>query len=146
MEKFEEILSKYEVIKRDKKPKTTFEDVEKIINFKLPEDYKSFTLNYLEFEDFIGEQNIRLWNFDEIIEINSEYGIFEDLPKTLGIGGNGSGEFIAIENLDNNNLRVVLSPFIIEKEAHIEIGYSFTDFLERLENGKDGLTDKKASC
>lgn len=137
MEKFEEILSKYEVIKRGKKPKTTFEDVEKIINFKLPEDYKSFALNYLEFEDFIGEQNIRLWNFDEIIEINSEYGIFEDLPKTLGIGGNGSGEFIAIENLDNNNLRVVLSPFIIEKEAHIEIGNSFTDFLERLENGKE---------
>lgn len=36
MEKFEEILSKYELIKRDKKPKTTFEEVEKIINFKLP--------------------------------------------------------------------------------------------------------------
>lgn len=137
MEKFEEILSKYEVIKRDKKPKTTFEDVEKIINFKLPEDYKSFAFNYLEFEDFIGEQNIRLWNFDEIIEINNEYGIFEDLPKTLGIGGNGSGEFIAIENLDNDNLRVVLSPFIIEKEAHIKIGNSFTDFLERLDNGKE---------
>lgn len=137
MEKFEKILSKYEVIKRDKKPKTTFEDVEKIISFKLPEDYKSFAFNYLEFEDFIGEQNIRLWNFDDIIEINREYGIFEDLPKTLGIGGNGSGEFIAIENLDNDNLRVVLSPFIIEKEAHIEIGNSFTDFLERLENGKE---------
>ena len=137
MEKFEKILSKYEVIKRDKNPKTTFEDVEKIINFKLPEDYKSFAFNYLEFEDFIGEQNIRLWNFDNIIEINREYGIFEDLPKTLGIGGNGSGEFIAIENLDNDNLRVVLSPFIIEKEAHIEIGNSFTDFLERLENGKE---------
>jgi hypothetical protein len=29
----------------------------------------------------------------------------------------------------------VLSPFLIEEEAHIEIGNSFTDFLERLENG-----------
>jgi hypothetical protein len=31
----------------------------------------------------------------------------------------------------------VLSPFLIEKEAHIEIGISFTDFLERLENRKE---------
>lgn len=137
MENFEEIFSKYKVVKRNNKPKTTFEEIEKIINFKLPEDYKSFALNYSEFEDFIGEQYIRLWNFDEIIEINTEYGIFENLHKTLGIGGNGSGEFIAIEKLDNDNLRVVLSPFIIEKEAHIEIGNSFTEFLERLENGKE---------
>lgn len=137
MENFEEIFSKYEIVKRNNKPKTTFEEIEKIINFKLPEDYKSFALNYSEFEDFIGEQYIRLWNFDEIIEINTEYGIFENLPKTLGIGGNGSGEFIAIEKLDNDNLRVVLSPFIIEKEARIEIGNSFTEFLERLENGTE---------
>ena len=137
MEKFEEILAKYKVSKRDNKPTTTFEDVEKVINFKLPNDYKSFVLNYSEFDDFIGEQIIRLWNFDEIIEINNENGIFENLQETLGIGDNGSGEFIAIENLDNDNLRVILSPFIIEKEAHIEIGNSFTDFLERLENGKE---------
>ncbi|MDI9862541.1 SMI1/KNR4 family protein [Flectobacillus roseus] len=135
MEKFEEILSKYELVKRRNKPRITFKKVEKIIGFKLPEDYKSFALNYSEFEDFIGEQNIRLWNFDEIIEINEEYEIFECLPKTLGIGDNGSGEFIAIEKLDNLNFRIVLSPFLIEEEAHIEIGNSFTDFLERLENG-----------
>jgi len=137
MENFEEILLKYEIVKRTSKPKTTFEDVEKIINFKLPEDYKSFALNYSEFEGVIGEQYITLWNFDEIIEINTDYEIFENLPKTIGIGENGSGEYIAIEHLDKNNLRIVLSPFIIEKEAHIEIGISFTDFLERLENGKE---------
>jgi hypothetical protein len=57
------------------------------------------------------------------------------LTKSLGIGDNGSGEFIAIEKLDNLNFRIVLSPFLIEEEAHIEIGNSFTDFLERLENG-----------
>nr|WP_315153994.1 SMI1/KNR4 family protein [uncultured Flavobacterium sp.] len=137
MEKFKEILTKYEAVKRNNKPKTTFEDVEKIINFKLPEDYKSFALNYSEFENFIGDQNVILWNFDEIIEINTGYEIFENLPKTLGIGGNGSGEYIAIEEIDGNNLRIVLSPFIIEKEAHIEIGNSFTDFLQRIENGKE---------
>lgn len=137
MERFEEILTKYEVDKRTDKPKTSFEEVEKIIGFKLPDDYKSFALNYLEFEDFIGEQNVRLWDFDEIIEINTDYQIFKYLPRTLGIGGNGGGEFIAIEQLTDNSLRIVLSPFIIENEAHIEIGSSFTDFLQRLENGKE---------
>mgnify|MGYP001346165148 CR=1 FL=1 len=137
MEPFEKILSKYDVVKRTDKPKTTFEEVEKIINFKIPHDYKAFALNYLEFEDFIGAENVRLWDFDEIIKINTDYQIFKYLPNTLGIGGNGSGEFIAIEHLGGNNLRIVLSPFIIEKEAHIEIGTSFTNFLQRLENGKE---------
>lgn len=71
MEQFEEILSKYEIARRVNKLKVTFEEVEKIINFKLPDDYKTFASNYLEFERFIGEENVRLWNFDEIIEINT---------------------------------------------------------------------------
>ena len=137
MEKFEEIIAKYEFVKRTDKPKTTIVEVERLINFKLPDDYKSFATNYLGFEDFIGEQNVRLWDFDEIIELNTDYQIFKYLPMTLGIGGNGSGEFIAIEHFGNNNLRIVLSPFIIEKEAHIEIGTSFTDFLQRLENEQE---------
>ena len=73
MEKFEEILSKYETVKRSNKPKITFEEVEKIIGFKLPEDYKTYAIKYSEFEDMIGEQNLRLWNFDEIIAEISKY-------------------------------------------------------------------------
>lgn len=138
MDKFEQILSKYNCSKRRGKPKTAFEEVEKIINFTLPEDYKKFALSYLEFEDFIGKENVRLWDFDEIIEINTDYQIFEYLPKTLGIGGNGGGEYIAIEQLEDSSFRVILSPFVfIEKEAHIEIGTSFTDFLIRLDNGQE---------
>lgn len=137
MEQFEEIITKYAIAGRTHKLKITFDEVEKLVGFKLPDDYKMFATNYLEFEDFIGEQNVRLWNFDEIIDINTDYQIFIYLPQTLGIGGNGSGEFIAIEHLGDNDLRIVLPPFIIEKEAHIETGTSFTDFLQRLENGKE---------
>lgn len=72
MEKFEEIIKKFEVVKRTDKPKTTFEEVESLIGFKLPDDYKIFATNYLEFEDFIGMQYIRLWDFDEIIELNTD--------------------------------------------------------------------------
>jgi len=137
MERFEEILTKYNFTKRTNKPKTTFEEAERIINFKLPNDYKTFALNYQEFEGLIGEQYVRLWDFDEVIEMNIDYRIFEHLTNTLAIGGNGGGEYIAIEQLNDNSLRIVLSPFLIEEEAHVEIGISFTDFLERLENRKE---------
>jgi SMI1 / KNR4 family (SUKH-1) len=137
MQRFEEILTKYHVGKRTAKLKMTFEEVEKIIDFKLPEDYKAFALNYLEFEGFIEKQYLRLWDFEEIIKINTDYQIFEYLPNTIGIGTNGGGEFVAIEQVSDNSFRIVLSPFITEKEAHIELGSSFTDFLQHLENGKE---------
>jgi hypothetical protein len=136
MEKFEEILTKYKPAKRTGKPKVTFEEVEKIIDFELPDDYKSFALNYSEFEDFTGAEYVRLWDFDEIVKMNTDYQIFDCLSHTLAIGGNGSSEYIAIEKLNDDRLRIVLSPFLIEEEAHIEIGVSFTDFLARLVNGK----------
>ncbi|WP_265849789.1 hypothetical protein [Pedobacter sp. PF22-3] len=63
MGRFEEILTKNNVIKRTSRLKTTFEEVENIINFKLPKDYKNFVSNYLGFEGFIGEQYVKLWDF-----------------------------------------------------------------------------------
>ncbi len=136
MKRLEEILSKYQGVRRTKNLITSFSEIEKIIGFTLPDDYKYFALNYMEFEDFIVQEYVKLWDFDEIIEINTDYEIFEWLPNTLGIGGNAGGEFIAIEKLNDSSLRIVLSPFIIEQEAHIEIGHSFIDFLERLEKGR----------
>ena len=70
--------------------------------------------------------------------MNNSYQITDNLVNTIGIGGNGSSEFITIEFTKNNEYRVVLSPFIdLDKNYHIEIGNSFTDFFERLENGKN---------
>jgi len=140
MERFEEILTKYKFAKRIGKPRITFEEVEEIINFKLPDDYKAYALKYPEIEDFIGMEYIRLWDFDEIIEMNTDLEIFRYLPNTVGIGGNGNGEFIAIEQLHSRSLRIILSPLLIEEEAHIEVGTSFTNFLERLEDGKEWFT------
>jgi len=78
------------------------------------------------------------WDIDELIGANIDYQIFENLPKTLAIGGNGSSKFIAIEQTVDNSIRVVLTPFIdLDKQYHIEIGISFTDFLQRLDNGQE---------
>ena len=142
MEKFEQILVKYNCPKRTEKPLTAIDHIENSIKFKLPADYTTYIQNYFGFEETIGKEYVKLWDFDELIELNKEYGICDNLSKTFGIGGNGAGEFIAIELADDDKYRIVLSPFIdINKQYHIEIGTSFTDFLVRLDNGEEWFGD-----
>jgi hypothetical protein len=72
------------------------------------------------------------------MDYNLNYGIFESMPGIIGIGNNGSSEFIGIEHSDNNDYKIVLSPLInLDKEYNIEIGSSFTDFILRLENNEE---------
>lgn len=138
MFEIEKILVKYSFQRRSKKSKTTIEEVENKINFSLPEDYKFYAENFAENESFIGNEFVRLWDFNEILQINNEYEIIENLKNTIAIGGNGNSEFIAIEFLENEEYRIILSPFIdLNDTNHIEIGNSFTDFFERLEKGKN---------
>lgn len=137
MKQLNQILKKYNFPRRKEEPKTVIGEIENIIHFKLPEDYKDYIINYEGFEQSIGQEYVRLWDFDELIQINKDYEIFDNLPKNLGIGTNGGGEFIALEQTDNDNVRVVLSPFIdLDRQSHIEIGTSFSDFLERLDKGQ----------
>src|SRR5882757_9362819 len=104
MEKFEEILERHKCPRRTVSSSTTVEQLENIIKFTLPTDYKGFLTHYLGFEEQIGQEFVRLWSFDDLIDVNEMYGIFSSLPTTLAIGTNGSSEFIAIE-LDNGNVR-----------------------------------------
>ena len=136
MDKFEEILSKCNWPKRTEKAKATIEQIETLIKLKLPFDYIDFLQTYFGGEGFIGQQYVVLWDFDELLELNKTYSITDNLPQTLGIGGNGASEFIALEMVDNE-YRIVLSPFIdLDKQYHIEIGTSFTNFLLRLDSGR----------
>jgi hypothetical protein len=137
MQLIEQLLSKYKFSKRNKKPQAILEEIEDVVHFKLPVDYLPYALNYSGFDEFIGNEFVRLWDFDELIQTNTDYQIFNHLPKTLGIGGNGSSEFIAIGQTENGSMRVVLSPFVdLDTQYHIEIGKSFTDFLKRLDDGE----------
>lgn len=134
MKKLTHILEKYNCPRRNEEAKTTVEELEKLVQFELPDDYKFFIKNYLGFDGFVGQEYVQLWDFDELIEMNKGYQIFDNLPKTLGIGGNGGGEFIALELTNDSKCRVILSPFIdLDSQFHIEIGTSFTDFWERLD-------------
>lgn len=138
MEQFQQILLKYNWPSRTEERKTSLKEIEEMIGFNLPYDYNMFIQKYFGYEEFIGKEYVRLWDADELMEQNLGYDIIANLPMTIGIGGNGASECIAIEMKSKNNYRIVLTPFIdLDKQNHIEIGSSFTDFLERLDNGKE---------
>jgi hypothetical protein len=131
-------MSRHRFIKRSAVPSTTIADVEEVARFPLPEDYKKYLTSYDKFEGEIGPEYLQLWDIDELIRLNIDYNAFELLPNTLMIGSNMGGEFIAVEFLDTDSYRVVLSPFIdMDSEYHIEIGNSFSDMVERLNAGKE---------
>jgi hypothetical protein len=117
-------------------------DIEREIRFELPLDYKDFILRYGGHETQIGEEYIKLWDRENLLSLNKGHEIFEKLPETIGIGDNGAGEFIGIEKLNNGGLRIILTPFIdLDKQYHIEIGKSFTDFLLKLDKGEKWFKD-----
>ena len=117
-------------------------DIEREIGFKLPEDYKDFISRYGGHGTQMGEEYIKLWDRENLLSVNKGYEIFENLPETIGIGDNGAGEFIGIEKLNDGGLRIILTPFIdLDKQYHIEIGKSFTDFLLKLDKGEKWIKD-----
>jgi hypothetical protein len=138
MLQLEGILNNYNFSKRTTDPNISIEEIEKEINFSLPDDYKYYITHYKEFEGFLGPEYLKLFDQDMLLEENDSYQIIQNLPKTIAIGNNGSSEFIAIELIGANNYRIVLSPFIdLSAEYHIEIGTSFSDMLNRLDNGRE---------
>ena len=143
MTELDDILTKYNFPKRTTKALTTFEEIEQQIGFSLPPDYKYFLDNYSEHEEFVGPELVTLWDTDDLIKINKDTGIFNNLPLTIGIGNNPSSEFIAIEFLSDGNYRIVLSPFMdLDKQYHIDIGSSFTNFFVRLDKGVEWFSNK----
>ncbi|PWS31978.1 SMI1/KNR4 family protein [Pedobacter paludis] len=145
MTEIDKILQKYNWPKNEFVRNLNFQEIENKIEFELPEDYKQFLLKYPGYEIQLGEEYIKLWDYDKLLEWNEGYEIIQELRLTLGIGDNGGGEFIGLEKLINGHTRVVLTPFIdLNIENHIEIGSSFTDFLKRLDNGKTWFNEGKS--
>ncbi|MEA5457739.1 SMI1/KNR4 family protein [Arcicella sp. LKC2W] len=138
MKKIQDFFERYNTIKRTNIPRNAILQIENIIGFQIPNDYKFFIENYTVFENSVGQECLQLWGLEEVVDNNLQYEIFEYLPKILGIGTNLGGEFIAIEKLNEDTFRIVLSPLIdLDKQYHIKIGDSFTDFIERVEDGKE---------
>ena len=137
-EHLERIIAKYSFPKRDISTSVEIAEIEAYSKLKLPEDYVFYLENYFGIDQFIGVEFINLWSLEEIIQSNENYNIVDKLSQTIGIGSNGSGEFIGIKFDQYENVKIILSPFIdLNSKHNIEIGTSFTDFLVRLDNGVD---------
>jgi hypothetical protein len=133
MSKIDKILHKYNWPIKESISNFNVEEIENRIGFELPHDYKEFVLKYSSHETQVGEEYCKLWDSEKLLELNQAYQIIDNLKMTVGIGDNGGGEFIALEFIGGKT-RVILSPFIdLDKQYHIEIGSSFTNFLERMD-------------
>jgi hypothetical protein len=144
MSEIDEILKKYNWPTRELVHDLNFRDIENRIGFDLPEDYKEFLREYSFYETQIGEESFKLWDFEKLLEWNEGYEIINNLKETIGIGDNGGGEFIALEKMVDGKIRTILTPFIdLKEEYHVEIGFSFTDFLKRMDQGKKWFKDDK---
>lgn len=68
-----------------------------------------------------------LWTINELIENNRDYAIQENLPNYFGFGGNGGGEFLAINLV---NFKVFTIPFVVMSERDaVQVAESFEEFL-----------------
>jgi hypothetical protein len=142
MNTIDEIFKKHNWPTRIIPDDTDLLDIEREIKFQLPEDHKDFISRYGGHETQIGEEYIKLWDKEHLLPLNKGYEIFENLPETIGISDNGAGEFIGIEKLNDGGLRIILTPFIdLDKQYHIEIGKSFTDFVLKLDKGEKWFKD-----
>lgn len=142
MNTLDNLLSKYHWPTKAFSDDIDFVDMEKEIGFELPQDYKDFLSKYIGTETQIGEESFKLWDKKDLISWNQGYQILENLSRTIGIGDNGGGELIGIEKVDDGGLRIVLTPFVdLDKQYHIEIGTSFTDFLLRMDKGEKWFKD-----
>lgn len=94
----------------------------------LPEEYINFITNY---DGATGDLPVQpyyfqFWRIKEILENNQGYEIQENLPNYFGIGGNGGGEFFAI-NLKNKKIFTI--PFVPMQETDaLLVARSFKEF------------------
>ena len=100
----EKILNKYNFPKRTIRQEITIDEIEKLINFQLPEDYKFYLDNFKEREGFIGPEYLRLWDLENLLENNNGYQIITYLADTLAIGTNMGANLLLLSIWDNINI------------------------------------------
>lgn len=136
MQELDDLLEKCGFVKQNN-ANHDFLIIEQNIGFSLPADYKYYLNNYESFEGFISEQYISLYNFDTVCAFNADIDEEDKLSASILIGSNGACENIGLQYLGSNDYRVAISQYIFIADEYIEIGTSFTDMIQRLNNGAD---------
>jgi len=106
-------------------------DVENNLGIKFPKDYIDFMLLSNGCEGSIGENYIRFWKIEEIIQYNEEYEVQAYTPDIIIFGSNGGGEAFGFD-MRNKNIKYIMIPFMFDYDDIIDQGYLLNDFFERL--------------
>lgn len=104
------------------------EEIGKVNNVILPEQYIEFMRKHNGGEGDIGETWFVLFPLEELQEINDDYEIEEFLPGHIIIGSNGGGELYGIDK-DGNYFNV---PALIDEDDVSLLGTDIESFPERV--------------
>jgi hypothetical protein len=101
------------------------------LKFKLPHDYVQFLQQMNGGEGFIGENYLRAWPIEELIQNNKDYDVEEGAPGLFLFGSNGGGEAFAFDTRSAPP-SIVAVPFILNLEDAIVLATTFDSFLQHL--------------
>ncbi len=101
------------------------------LDIKWPDDYLAVIEAHDGVEGDVGEWNLVLRAAAELVEANTD-PVMEFFPDLVIIGGDGGGEALAIHRRTGE---VLLVPWIGTQDDWLVLGRTFTEALERMQNG-----------
>jgi hypothetical protein len=107
------------------------------LKFQLPVDYVQFLEQMNGGEGFVGENYLRAWPVEDLIQYNKDYHVEERAPGLLLFGSNGGGEAFAFDARSTPPVIVAVPFIVLNLEDAIVIAPSFTAFLQHLYRSED---------
>jgi hypothetical protein len=114
-------------------------EVERLLRFVLPEDYKVFLRWSNGGEGNLGRDYLSLWPIEQVGQLNEDYQIDRYLPMVLAIGSDGGGECFALDYTTSATRPALIRvPFgDLDPDCCEVIGPTFREGLERLLTGQE---------
>jgi cell wall assembly regulator SMI1 len=108
------------------------EQVENVLSFAFPKDYREFIAETDGGEGFVGNGFLRLWRLEELIPFNQDYEVDEYAPGIFMFGSNGTNEGFGYD-IRRSEFSVVQVPFIgMDLDSAIKVADNFTHLLRRI--------------
>jgi SMI1 / KNR4 family (SUKH-1) len=102
------------------------------LKFQLPAEFVQFLEQMNGGEGFVGENYLRVWPVEDLIEHNKGYNVEEFVPELFLFGSNGGGEAFAFDTRSAPPAIVVVPFIVLNLEDTIMIAPNFNAFLQHL--------------
>jgi hypothetical protein len=136
------VESKLRMILKSAKPDTGASDARlgelmAGLKYRFPEDYLEFMRRWNGYNGDVGEYGgVYIWAVEEILPANEANNFREWIPGLVLFASTGGGDFYAFD-FRHDSPKVVAIPSIpLDVKDAVEVGASFTQFLEQLAQSK----------